>query len=62
MKAFADVVNAEFIFRQNSAESDTTCASMNFFEVVGIDVMDYPARSSDLNPIEHCCDMLGRHV
>ena len=35
---------------------------MNFLEVERIDVMDCPARSPDLNPIEQCRDMLGRHV
>ena len=29
---------------------------------MGIQTLDWPARSPDLNPIEHVWDMLGRNV
>ena len=28
----------------------------------GIDAIDWPACSPDLNPIEHCWDIINRHI
>ncbi|GBN56780.1 hypothetical protein AVEN_245927-1 [Araneus ventricosus] len=33
-----------------------------FLESEDIRRMDWPARSSDLNPIEHVCDAVGRAI
>lgn len=34
----------------------------DYIEREGIERMDWPARSPDLNPIEHVCDLLQRGI
>ena len=36
--------------------------TQNFLQANGINVMDWPAMSADMSPIEHVWDELGRRV
>jgi len=50
------------IFQQDNATSHTCHVSRTFLRQNNVQVLDWPARSSDLSPIEHVWDVLGRRV
>ncbi|GFW96737.1 transposable element Tcb2 transposase [Trichonephila clavipes] len=49
-------------FLDDNAPCHRTVAAEQLLESEDIERMDWPARSPDLNPIEHVWDFLGRHL
>ncbi|KAI3368103.1 hypothetical protein L3Q82_007804 [Scortum barcoo] len=47
---------------QDNARSHVAGVCQQFLQDEGIDAMDWPARSPDLNPIEHIWDIMSRSI
>ncbi|GFV18701.1 uncharacterized protein TNCV_4755881 [Trichonephila clavipes] len=52
----------QFLFMDDNAPCHRTVAAKQLLESEDIERMDWPARSLDLNPIEHVWDFLGRRL
>ena len=46
----------DLVFQQGNARIHTAGNTMAWFEDNNVEVMELPACSPDLNPIEHCCE------
>ncbi|GFW06128.1 transposable element Tcb2 transposase [Trichonephila clavipes] len=62
VRLFRGAMGLQFLFMDDNAPCHRTVAAEQLLESEDIERMDWPARSSDLNPIEHVWDFLGRRL
>ncbi len=60
--SFAAAVGSDFILMQDNARSHTARVVIAYMDQEGIDVIDWPARSSDTNPTANLWNLLQRRV
>ncbi|KAI5151846.1 hypothetical protein ENBRE01_3024 [Enteropsectra breve] len=58
----AEVLGGDYVFQQNNAPCHRAGNTQDFFETKGIEVMEWPAKSPDLNPAENLFVLLARKV
>ena len=62
VRPFAGAIGNNFILIQVNARPHTARLTMDYLYHEDIEVMDWPARLPDLNPIEHVWDYLYRQI
>ncbi|KAI3369224.1 hypothetical protein L3Q82_007497 [Scortum barcoo] len=56
------LIGPGFLLMQDNARPHVAGVCQQFLQDEGIDAMDWPARSPDLNPIEHIWDIMSRSI
>lgn len=59
---FRDSIGQNFLLMHDNATPHTAALTRNFLADQNINVLDWPAQSPDLNPIEHAWDMVQRRL
>uniref|UniRef100_A0A4W5KKF7 HTH cro/C1-type domain-containing protein n=1 Tax=Hucho hucho TaxID=62062 RepID=A0A4W5KKF7_9TELE len=62
VRPYAGAVGPGFLLMQDNARPHVAGVCQQFLREEGIDAMDWPARSPDLNPIEHIWDIMSRSI
>ncbi|GFW72258.1 transposable element Tcb1 transposase [Trichonephila clavipes] len=62
VRLFRGAMGAEFLFMAGNVRPHRANIVDEYLQSADITRMDWPAYSSDLNPIEHVWDMLGRRI
>ena len=62
VRPYAGAVGPGFLLMKDHARPHVAGMCQQFLQEEGIDVMDWPARSLDLNPIEHIWDIMSRSI
>ncbi|KAI4886961.1 hypothetical protein NFI96_007821 [Prochilodus magdalenae] len=62
VRPYAGAVGPGFLLMQDNARSHVAGVCRQFLQDEGIEAMDWPARSPDLNPIEHIWDIMSRSI
>ncbi|KAL0148990.1 hypothetical protein M9458_055794, partial [Cirrhinus mrigala] len=62
VRPYAGAVGPGFLLMQDNARPHEAGVCQQFLQDEGIDAMDWPARSPDLNPIEHIWDIMSRSI
>lgn len=59
---FAPYIGEEFLLMQDNARPHVAATTRLYLNDVGINCMEWPVCSPDMNPIEHVWDIMGRQV
>ena len=62
VRPYAGAVGPGFLLMHDNARPHVARVCQQFLHDEGIDAMDWPARSTDLNPIEHLWDIMSRTI